>query len=148
MPNKVNVSGIPDTIRARITQIEEQLKQNANLSNELERLRRALAHLEGEARSRVNGRVRGRRPATPRKATPPKSARASKVATATKPATVRAARGENKAKILQALSDGPKTATEVAKQTGISAGTASATLTKLAKAGAIQKAARGYTLPK
>jgi predicted Rossmann fold nucleotide-binding protein DprA/Smf involved in DNA uptake len=142
MTSKLDVSGIPDTIKARIGQIEEQLKQHASLSDELVRLRRALAHLEGEIRSRVNG-ARGRRPATQRK-----GAAATKVPTAPRPATVRAPRGQNKAKILQSLNDGPKTASEVANQTGIGTGTASATLTKMAKAGEIVKAERGYALPR
>jgi CRP-like cAMP-binding protein len=142
MTNRLDVSGIADAIKTRIGQIEEQLKQHANLSDELERLRRALAHLEGEIRSRVTGSRSVQRPATRRKSTI-----APKVTTAPRRAAVRAARGQNKAKTLQSLDDGPKTASEVAKQSGISTGTASATLTKMAKAGEIVKAERGYRLP-
>ena len=70
--------------------------------------------------------------------------------TAAKPkrAPARAPRGQNKAKILDALKDGPKTASEISKQTGISTGTTSTTLTKMAKAGEIVKAERGYALPR
>jgi DNA-binding IclR family transcriptional regulator len=39
------------------------------------------------------------------------------------------------------------TASEIAKATGISASTASTLLTKMAKAGELTKAERGYTLP-
>ena len=59
----------------------------------------------------------------------------------------RAPRGQNKSKILESLKAGPKTASEIAKETGISTGTASATLTKMANAGEIAKADRGYGLP-
>jgi predicted transcriptional regulator len=55
-------------------------------------------------------------------------------------------RGQNKAKILEALKDGPKTASEISKQTGIATSTTSATLTKMATAGDIVKAERGYAL--
>jgi predicted Rossmann fold nucleotide-binding protein DprA/Smf involved in DNA uptake len=140
MTNRLEVSGITDTIKARINQIEGQLKKHAKLSDELERLRRALAHLEGEVRARVK---RGREPATQRKRT----TTAPEVAAPSKPVTVRAPRGENRAKILESLGDGPKTASEVANQTGINTGTASSTLTKLAKAGEVVKAERGYALP-
>jgi hypothetical protein len=58
-----------------------------------------------------------------------------------------APRGHNKALILQALADGPKTAAEVAKQTGLATGTTSTTLNKLARRGEVVKATRGYALP-
>jgi hypothetical protein len=60
---------------------------------------------------------------------------------------VRAPRGQNKADILGTLKDGPRTASEVAAATGIGTGTVSATLTKMAKAGEVTKAQRGYALP-
>jgi predicted Rossmann fold nucleotide-binding protein DprA/Smf involved in DNA uptake len=142
MANKQGVSGIADTIKARINQIEEQLKQHATLSDELERLRRALTHLDGEVRSRVSAGRAGRRPAPQ-----PKSSTVRKVTAGSRPATVRAPRGENKAKILKSLRDGPKTASQVAKETGISVGTVSATLTKMTKVGELVKAERGYALP-
>ena len=62
--------------------------------------------------------------------------------------TARAPRGENKRKILVALKDGPKTASEIANETGIKAGTVGTSLSKLAKTGEVVKADRGYALPK
>jgi predicted Rossmann fold nucleotide-binding protein DprA/Smf involved in DNA uptake len=154
MANILDVSAITDRIKARITQIEEQLKQHQNLSDELERLRSALARLEGEVRSRVNTGRRGRRPAsTPKSATAPKgvakrtSTAPARTAATPKGVSARAPRGQNKAKILEALKDGPETASEISKRTGIGVGTASTMLTKMAKAGEIVKAERGYALP-
>jgi DNA-binding IclR family transcriptional regulator len=50
--------------------------------------------------------------------------------------------------VLGALSDGnAKTAGEVAAATGITRGTVSTTLSKLAKSGEVVKAERGYRLP-
>ena len=43
---------------------------------------------------------------------------------------------------------GPKTASEIATETGIKAGTISASLSKLAKSGEVVKADRAYQLPK
>jgi DNA-binding transcriptional ArsR family regulator len=59
----------------------------------------------------------------------------------------RAPRGQNKAKILASLKAGPRTASEIASETGISTGTVSSTLTKLATSGEVAKADRGYALP-
>jgi hypothetical protein len=61
--------------------------------------------------------------------------------------TARAPRGQNKAKILASLKSGPKTASEVAKETGIGTGTVGTTLSKLAVSGEVVKAVRGYGLP-
>jgi DNA-binding IclR family transcriptional regulator len=49
--------------------------------------------------------------------------------------------------VLEALKDGPMTAGEIAKVTGIGAGTVSTMLNKMAKSGELAKAERGYTLP-
>ena len=54
---------------------------------------------------------------------------------------------DNKKKILAALKRGPKTASEIANETGIKANTVSASLTKFAKTGEVVKAVRGYALP-
>ena len=62
-------------------------------------------------------------------------------------AAARAPRGQNKAKVLEALKDGPMTASEVAKATGIATGTVSTLLNKLSKTGEVVKAERGYRLP-
>jgi predicted Rossmann fold nucleotide-binding protein DprA/Smf involved in DNA uptake len=140
---KLEVSDIARSIKRRIREVEEQLKDHQALSDELERLKRALGRLEGGVRSRVDGRRRRQRPVTqPTTAPAPKD---------TSPATntnARAPRGENKKKILAALKGGPKTASEIATETGIKAATISASLSKLAEAGEVVKADRGYALPK
>ncbi len=96
------------------------------------------------SRPRAGGR-RARRPVTQRKSAP---ARGAKTATASRTNGARAPRGENKAKILASLEAGPKTASVVAKETGIGTGTVGSTLSKLATAGEVVKADRGYGLPK
>jgi len=140
MPEIPDVSAIAQQVKARIKHIEEQLKQHRKLSDELERLRGALTRLEGEARSRVSG---GRRKPTAKPAGGATRTRAAKPARA----PARAPRGQNKAKVLDALKDGPMTASEIAKATGIGTGTVSTMLTKLAKSGELAKAERGYKLP-
>jgi CRP-like cAMP-binding protein len=140
------VGAIVEQIKARIAQIEQQLRQHRDLSDELERLRDALGRLERG----VGARVRGRR-AQPKAASPQPAATAQP--TATTAATRRrrtgaaAPRGQTRAKILDALKDGPKTAGDIAKATGIPRGSASTTLSKLAKSGEVVKAERGYKLP-
>jgi hypothetical protein len=141
MANILGVSAITDRIKARITQIEQQLTQHQILSGELERLRSALARLEGEVRSRVNA-GRGRRPTST-----PKSTAAPTAAAKPKRAAARTPRGQNKAKILEALKWRTEDRVKISKQTGTGTGTASTTLTKTTKAGDIVKAERGYALP-
>ena len=140
MPEIPDVGAIAQQVKARIKHIEEQLKQHRRLTDELERLRGALTGLEGEARSRVSS---GRRKPTARPAGSATRTRAAKPASA----PARAPRGQNKAKLLDALKDGPMTASEIAKATGIGTGTASTMLTKMAKSGELAKAERGYKLP-
>ena len=139
MPEVPDVSTIARQVRTRIKQIEDQLKQHETLTNELERLRDALTRLEGAARSRLRGgRSSAARPAErPTRAHTPKRASAQG----------RAPRGQNKAKVLEALKAGPMTASEIAKVTGIGTGTVSSLLTKMAKSGELVKAERGYKLP-
>jgi predicted Rossmann fold nucleotide-binding protein DprA/Smf involved in DNA uptake len=142
MPEIPDVSAIAQHVKSRIKQIEDQLKQHRKLTDELDRLREALSRLEGEARSRASSARRTRKPA----ATPAGSttrARASKPASS----RARAPRGQNKVKVLDALKDGPMTASEIAKVTGIGTGTVSTMLTKMAKSGELVKAERGYKLP-
>jgi hypothetical protein len=99
----------------------------------------------GAPRPRASGAPRPRASGAPRpRASGAPRTRASAGATA---ARVPAPRGQNKAKILQALAAGPKTAADVARETGIATGTASTTLNKLARSGEIVKAPRGYALP-
>jgi DNA invertase Pin-like site-specific DNA recombinase len=131
---------LPSRSKARIKHIEEQLQQHQRLSDELERLRGALSRLEGEARSRVRTGRRNRKPA-------PKSP--GSVTRRVRPASAptRAPRGQNRAKVLDALNNGPMTASEIAKATGIGTGTVSTMLTKMAKSGELAKAERGHQLP-
>jgi CRP-like cAMP-binding protein len=142
MPEIPDVSAIAQHVKARIEQIEDQLKQHRTLTDELDRLRDALSRLEGEARSRASSARRTRKPA----AMPAGSTARTR---ASKPASspARAPRGQNKVKVLDALKDGPMTASEIAKVTGIGTGTVSTMLTKMAKSGELTKAERGYRLP-
>lgn len=136
---KLEVSDIARSIKGRIREVEEQLKDHKSLSDELERLKGALSRLEGGVRSRVDGTRHRQRPVTQ-----PAAPEDTSPATST---TARAPRGENKKKILASLKGGPKTASEIATETGIKASTISASLSKLAKAGEVVKADRGYALP-
>jgi len=166
MPEVPDVSAIAQQVKTRIKHIEDQLRQHERLTNELERLRDALTRLEGAARSRVSAtrRPAGKPAPTPRRAGTTKRAGAqagastrpaakpgdgSKRASAAKRASApaRAPRGQNKAKVLEALKDGPMTASEIAKVTGIGPGTVSTMLNKMAKSGELAKADRGYKLP-
>ena len=140
---KLEVSDIARSIKGRIREVEEQLKDHRALSDELERLKGALSRLEGGVRARVDGRRRRQRTVTQRTRAP-----APKDTSPARSTTARAPRGENKKKILAALSGGPKTASEIANETGVRASTISASLSKLAKAGEVVKADRGYALPK
>jgi predicted Rossmann fold nucleotide-binding protein DprA/Smf involved in DNA uptake len=112
------------------------------LSDELECLEGALSRLEGGVRARVDSRRGRERPVTQRTTAP----RPKDSSPARKPTP--APRGENKKKILAALTGGPKTASEIANETGIKAGAVGASLSKLAKAGEVVKADRGYALLK
>ena len=141
---KLEVSDIARSIKGRIREVEEQLKDHKALSDELERLKGALSRLEGGVRARVDGRRR-RQPAGHAAHARPQRQRTPRRRAST---TARAPRGENKTKILAALKDGPKTASEIANETGIKASTVSASLSKLAKTGEVVKADRGYALPK
>jgi len=140
---KLEVSDIARSIKGRIREVEAQLKDHKALSDELERLRGALSRLEDGVRSRVDGRRRRQRPVTQ-----PPMAPAPEDTSSARGASARAPRGENKKKILAGLEGGPKTASEIANETGIKSGTVSASLSKLAKAGEVVKADRGYALPK
>jgi hypothetical protein len=77
----------------------------------------------------------------------PKSVAAQTRKTAPAASGARAPRGQNKAKILASLKAGPKTASEIAKETGIGTATVGSTLSKLATVGEVVKAERGYQLP-
>jgi predicted Rossmann fold nucleotide-binding protein DprA/Smf involved in DNA uptake len=140
---KLEVSDIARSIEGRIREVEEQLKDHKALSDELERLKDALSRLESGVRARVDGRRHRERPVTH-----PTMAPAPQDTSPARSTAARAPRGENKKKILAALNGGPKTASEIANETGIKASTIGASLSKLAKAGEVVKADRGYALPK
>ena len=140
---KLEVSDIARSIKGRIREVEEQLKDHKALSDELERLKDALSRLESGVRARVDGRRRRERPVTQRTMAP-----APQDTSPRRSSTARAPRGENKKQILAALNGGAKTASEIANETGIKASTISASLSKLAKAGEVVKADRGYALAK
>jgi hypothetical protein len=72
MPEIPDVGAIAQQVKARIKQIEDQLKQHHVLTDELERLRAALVRLEGQARSRVNTGRRNRKPATAQRVARPR----------------------------------------------------------------------------
>ena len=123
MPEVPDVSAIVEQVKARIKQIEAELARHERLSDELARLRDALGRLEGAARSQVGRRRRGGQAAAP------PAARAPCLARPATSASRRAPRGQNKAKVLEALKRGPMTASEISKTTGIATGTASTLLT-------------------
>ena len=140
MPRGPDVRVIVEQVKARLKQIEDQFSQHQRLTDELERLRDVAIDLERAFMTRLNG---GQPPTA-------KQTERGKRQTATAPptASARTPRGQNKAKILDALKGrGPMTASEIAKVTRIPAATVSSTLTRMAKTGELRKAARGYTLP-
>jgi predicted Rossmann fold nucleotide-binding protein DprA/Smf involved in DNA uptake len=146
-----DVRTIVEQIKTRIADIEEQLKQHRDLGEELDRLRGALGRLEGDVAARVRGR-RGQTkssPRTRRTATAKSAPAATAAPAARKPRSARSAapRGQTRARVLEALKDGPKTAGEISATTGIPRASASTTLNKLAKTGDVVKAERGYKLP-
>src|SRR4051812_10532735 len=102
-----DVRAIVEQIKARIADVEEQLKQHRDLSEELDRLRGALGRLEGD----VTGRVRGRQSSpkssarTPTTTTAKSPAPATRAADGKKPTRARSAapRGQTRARVLEAL---------------------------------------------
>ncbi len=115
------MSVIDDALRSMSQRLEE-------VEHEADELRTAIAALE-------NGRAR---PTTARRDG------ASRATPARPAARKRAARGENRSKILDAIKRKAKTASEIEVETGIAAATAASTLHALVKAGLAKKAARGY----
>ena len=145
MPKRPDLGVIAEQV---IERLKDQVTQNQRLADELGRLRDVVKDLERAIVPRFSGeRVpaaepteRARRQSTvkrSRAATPPAAAK-----------RVTTPRGHNQAKIIEALQGSePMTASELARLTGISAGTVSTTLTKMAKTGELTKAERGYRLP-
>jgi CRP-like cAMP-binding protein len=148
MPKGPDVSVIVEQIKARLKQIEDQFGQHQRLTDELERVRDVVKDLERAVVSRLSDEQAP--PATPtRRATRPTATTSNRRATAATRATApaRTPRGQNKAKILDALKGrGPMTASQIAEMTGIPAATVSSTLTRMVKTGELRKAERGYTL--
>lgn len=136
------LSGIGDgASKKAVRAARSAVSELRSVADEIER------RLPSTSRSGAASATQGRpaqRPATTRKspATPrPKTTAAAGTNGA------RAPRGQNKATILASLKSGPKTASEIAKETGIGTGTVSSTLSKMAAAGEVAKADRGYGLP-
>jgi DNA-binding transcriptional ArsR family regulator len=134
-------------------EIQERLEQ---ILAEADKLRAALVALGDRAKTQTSTPAPAPRKRT-RSSTP---AASSKPATATraaaKPAaapkatnsSTRTAPGATKNTVLAALEKGGAlTAGEVAEATGLGRGTVSTTLSKLARAGVVVKAERGYRLP-
>ena len=82
---KLEISDIARGIKGRIRELEEQLKNQRALRDELERLKRALSRLEGGVRARVDGSPR-------RPVTQPTTAAAPKDTSPAPSTTARAAR--------------------------------------------------------
>ena len=120
-----------DTWKRRLSELEEQI---APLADEAEQLRTAITRLEA---IEPGGSGRRRRAANSGRSAAPRRG-------AARTSTGRAPRGENRRLILEAIKDEPKTACDVAKETGIGRPTVSTTLTKLVGDGAAVKAKRGY----
>jgi len=141
------VGAIVEQIKARIALIEEQLRQHRDLSNELERLRDALGRLERGVGARVRGRRARGNDAEVRATAGTATTKRAATGRQRRRGAAAAPRGQTRAKVLEALKDGPKTAGEVAAATGVPRGSASTTLSKLAKSREVVKAERGYKLP-
>jgi DNA-binding transcriptional ArsR family regulator len=128
--------------------IQERLDQ---LLAEADKLRRALVALDPRERSTTarEERTASNGPAAAVSSPKAASPKPPPAPTRTPGGTPsRSASGATKAKVLSALShDGPLTAGEVAKATGLGRASVSTTLSKLAKSGEIAKAERGYRLP-
>jgi DNA-binding transcriptional ArsR family regulator len=148
MAKRPDVGEIAEQVIERLKQIEDQVRQNRRFVDELGRLRDMVKELERAVVSRFGGERVPAAESTARAGRPTPATRSRGAARSRAGGRGTAPRGQNKAKILAALEDGePMTATEIARVTGISAGTVSTTLNKMAKTGELTKAERGYRLP-
>jgi len=148
MPKRPDVGAIAEQVIERLKQIEDQVTHHQRFVAELGRLRDVVKDLEHAVVSRLSGEhaPAAEPPARARRQGTAKRSRAATRSSAAGRAT--APRGQNKTKILEALKGSePMTASEIARLTGISAGTVSTTLTKMARTGELTKAERGYRLP-
>jgi DNA-binding transcriptional ArsR family regulator len=135
--------------------IQDRLDQ---LVSEADRLRQALAALGGDGDSNDGGSTqRSSRSETPTRSRARSSsgsrsrggASASRSRSSNGGSGSRAAAGGTKNAVLRALADAngeAMTATEVASATGLGRASVSTTLSKLARAGDVTKASRGYQL--
>jgi len=148
MPKRPDVGAIAEQVIERLKQIEDHLTQNQRMADELGRLRNVVNDLERAIPTRLSGEPV---PAAEPTERGPRQRAAKRSRAATRPSTAKRAtapRGQNQGKILSALQGSqPMTASEIARLTGISAGTVSTTLTKMARNGELTKAERGYRLP-
>ena len=148
MPKRPDVGAIAEQVIERLKQIEDQLTHNQRIADELGRLRDAVKELERAIGSGFSGE---QVPAAEPTERAPRQRAAKRSRAATRPSAAKRAtapRGQNQAKILAALKGSrPMTASEIARRTGISTGTVSTTLTKMARNGELTKAERGYRLP-
>jgi hypothetical protein len=141
LPGAGSRSGAAQTTRSGPTSRASAAKPAARKTTARKPTARKPAARKTAARRSTTSRSTATKPtATKPTATKPTAARNSSGGS-------RAPRGANKAKILASLSSGPKTASEIASETGIGVGTVGSTLTKMAGSGEVQKAARGYALP-
>jgi DNA-binding transcriptional ArsR family regulator len=129
-------------------QIQERLDQ---LAREADRLRKALAALDPRSSKAPARKPPVRKPAQPTASKPTASTTESAPARRTSQPAARSPRrtapGATKAAVLAALAGGDAmTAGQVADKTGLARPTVSTTLSKLAKAGEVQKAERGYRI--
>ncbi len=154
MPKRPDVGAIVEQAIQRLKQIADQVTHDQRIADELGRLRDAVNELERTILSRLSGDpVPAAEPTEPaaHQRAGTRSPAAKRSPAATRPDAAKRAiapRGQNQAKILQALEGSrPMTASEISRLTGISAATVSTTLTKMARNGELTKAERGYRLP-
>jgi predicted Rossmann fold nucleotide-binding protein DprA/Smf involved in DNA uptake len=126
-----------NAMKERLAEIERSI---GPLMAEAEQLRDAIGRLDDVPRGAGAGAggSRARRRRAPAVAGTPPRRRGSRAAAKQAP------RGQNRKLILGAIATEAKTASVVAKETGIKPGTVSSTLIKLAKDGLAVKADRGY----
>src|SRR5512133_2320123 len=91
MPQVPDVRTIAGQIKSRIADLETQLKQHRDLTEELDRLRGALSRLEGDVSARVRGQ-RGAAKSSPRARRTPPAKSGTPAATASGGGTARRTR--------------------------------------------------------
>ena len=148
MAKRPDIGEISEQVIERLKQIEDQVTQHRRFVDGLGRLRDIVKDLERAVVSRFGGERAPAAEPTARAGRPTAATRSRAAARSRTGGRGTAPRGQNKAKIVAALKGSePMTATEIAGVTGISAGTVSTTLNKMAKTGELSKAERGYRLP-